>query len=396
MSTKAIIELVEYGMTPVPLYVLSHEQAALLRKNFGRQVSVEKPWYPADAPWGLTSLGWVGQIPLGPDLELRLQPKTRLSNLFGMLEYAYNIRSLAFLKGVTAADSLQEFYSQLAGLLAQRVLERGRKGFYHTYRSQSDLLPYVRGRIDMAQAAARPWSTRVACEFQEHTADVDDNRILTWTLWKILRTGFCSEPALGLVRKAYRTVQAVTELQPCPAVSCVAHAYGRLNEDYRPIHALCRFFLDNSGPTHSAGKMEMTPFLVNMANLFELFVAAWLTKHLPERWSLKVKDSIQLDRSGYYRLIPDLVIYDRVSSQVRCVLDTKYKVASMPSTDDIYQVFTYAHLKESPEAVLVYPAPMAEPLDVSVPGIHVRSVTFDLGLELEEAGRQFLLALGLV
>lgn len=285
MNTKTVIDLVEYGTTAVPLGVLSHEQAAAIRKNFGQQVGVEKPWYAADGGWQLTSQGWVGQIPLTPHLELRLQPKTRLSNLFGMLEYAYKLRSLTFLGGVTGADSLQEFYSQLAKLLAQRVLARSRKGFYHTYCHQDSLLPYVRGRIELVQAAVKPWSTHIACQYQEHTADVEDNRILTWTLWRILRTGFCTEPALGLIRRAYRTVQAVTELQPYTAVSCVARNYGRLNEDYRPAHALCRFFLDNSGPAHNAGKAEMTPFLVNMANLFELFVAEWLAKNLPERWA---------------------------------------------------------------------------------------------------------------
>ena len=51
--------------------------------------------------------------------ELRLQPKTSLSNLFGMLEYTYNIKGLQFFPGLTAAESLQEFYSQLAKLLAE-------------------------------------------------------------------------------------------------------------------------------------------------------------------------------------------------------------------------------------------------------------------------------------
>ena len=330
-----------------------------------------------------------------PELELRLQPKTSLGNLFGMLEYAYNIRGLKFFPGVTGAESLQEFYSQLARLLARRVLERSRKGLYHAYRSDDDVLPFVRGRIEMAQAVTRPWSVRLACQYQEHTADIDDNRILTWTLWRILRTGYCDESAASLVRQAYRTLQGVTELQPYAAGSCLARPYQRLNEDYRPLHALCRFFLDNSGPAHNTGTADMVPFLVNMASLFEQFVAAWLEENLHARWALKAQDGFSLDSKGQYRFVPDLVIYERATNEVRCILDTKYKVVDKPSDDDIAQVIAYAFMKQSPEAVLVYPVQPKVPLDVTRYGIRVRSVSFDLEKDLEQAGQKFLADLGL-
>jgi len=35
------------------------------------------------------------------------------------------------------------------------------------------------------------------------------------------------------------------------------------------LHALCRFFLENSGPAHSSGGHTCFPFLVDMAQLFE-------------------------------------------------------------------------------------------------------------------------------
>ena len=201
---------------------------------------------------------------------------------------------------------------------------------------------------------------------------------------------------MNFVRQAYRTVQGVTELQPYAADSCVGRTYQRLNEDYRPLHTLSRFFLDNSGPAHNAGTSDMVPFLVNMANLFKRFVAAWLQVNLPGKWAIKVQDkSINLDSKGEYRFVPDLVIYERSNGQVRCVLDTKYKVPDKPGQDDIAQVIAYAYMKRSPEAVLIYPAPLQAPLNAPKNGIHVRSVSFDLGKDLEEAGQGFLAELGL-
>jgi len=57
--------------------------------------------------------------------------------------------------------------------------------------------------------------------------------------------------------------------------------YIRQNADYATLHALCRFFLEQAGPTHELGRHRMLPFVVEMAALFERFVVAWLRVHLP-------------------------------------------------------------------------------------------------------------------
>lgn len=221
----------------------------------------------------------------------------------------------------------------------------------------------------------------------------DRTRILTWTLWRILRSGYCRENALAVVRKAYRAIQPVTELAPYAAHDCSGRLYQRLNHDYHPLHAICNFILDNSGPTHTVGQSEMVPFLVNMEKLFELFVAKWLAKNLPSLWALKIKDNIYLDSGGAYRFIPDLVIYNRRTGQAGYILDTKYKVPEQPAQSDISQVITYAHMKQSREAILIYPAQLLRPLDARSHGIHVRSVNFDLCANLEDSGRQLISSL---
>lgn len=158
---------------------------------------------------------------------------------------------------------------------------------------------------------------------------------------------------------------------------------------------LSRFFLENSGPTHLSGDRDMLPFLVNMAELFELFVAEWLRTHLPAPWIVKSQEIIVLDSAGQYRFKPDLVIYHRQTRDVRCVLDTKYKVPEQPAHEDIAQVIAYAHFEQSDEAVLIYPTPLTIPLDTVNNGLRIRSVIFNLDRDIEEAGRAFLCDLGL-
>lgn len=74
---------------------------------------------------------------------------------------------------------------------------------------------------------------------------------------------------------------------------------------------------------------------------------------------------------------------------------TKYKQPRSLSTDDVAQVTAYAELLDCTEAILIYPAPLDSPLDVEVGRIRVRTLAFDLGGELEQAGRLLVAALPL-
>ncbi|MCB0211631.1 MAG: restriction endonuclease, partial [Anaerolineae bacterium] len=171
--------------------------------------------------------------------------------------------------------------------------------------------------------------------------------------------------------------------------------YHRLNEDYRPLHALCRFFLEQTGPLHALGDRQMLPFLVDMARLYELFVAEWLSVHLPETLKLKAQERVTIGQSHHLKFDIDLVLYDAKSDEARCVLDTKYKAPGTPANDDIFQVVAYAEAKGCRQAVLVYPTPLAQPLDETIGRIRVRSLTFGLDGNLEAAGRQLLAALAI-
>ena len=332
----------------------------------------------------------MGHIPLTGDVRFNLQPKVCLHNLFGMLEYAHRLHSLEFLDGLMGSDSLDYFYERLAHALAQRVLARSHQGFHQTYLSRAGDLHTVRGRLKADRT--RPWKPRLYCRYEEQTADITDNQILAWTLRRITQSGLCSERVLPTVRRAYRTLLGVTRPVPFAAEACIARHYNRLNEDYLPLHALCRFFLEHTGPGHQFGERTMLPFLVNMSRLYERFVAEWLRAHLPPPWSVNAQERVSVEgsRSGqslHFDL--DLVLYDNEGS-ARMVLDTKYKVEERVEAADVSQIVTYAHARGCREATLVYPELPDHPLDVTIGEVHVRALRFGLDGDLEREGAAFL------
>jgi 5-methylcytosine-specific restriction enzyme subunit McrC len=191
------------------------------------------------------------------ELTLELKPRVRLASLFAMLEYAYRLKGFHVLPGIVDSDSIRELYEKLASILAGRVLDRNRRGLYRSYVSERDALPYLRGCLDVEEALARPPRVRL-----------------------ILMSGICTERTLPRVRMAYHTLRGSVTVRPFAPLDCMGRRYNRLNADYLPLHALCRFFLESSGPTHEPGGKLMLPFLVDMARLFEPFVAEWLQQHI--------------------------------------------------------------------------------------------------------------------
>ena len=200
----------------------------------------------------------------------------------------------------------------------------------------------------------------------------------------------CTERVLPTVRRAYRALRGLVSVQPCSPQDCVGRLYNRLNDDYHPLHALCRFFLEHSGPSHEVGDRTVLPFLVNMARLYELFVAEWLKAHLPSNVSLSIQEKVDVGEGDVLSFNIDLVLYDAETGKARCVLDTKYKAKEKPEPDDVAQVVAYAEMKRCSEAILVYPTPLPRPLDEWVGNIRVQSIPFSLKGDLEAAGQSFL------
>ncbi|MBL7177382.1 MAG: restriction endonuclease [Desulfobacteraceae bacterium] len=389
-QSQKVLSLTEY--TPVRLRpdFITTDLGEILWRKYSPQIMVDFPTPKTDGQWQFTSQGWVGFIPCTSEFGIALRPKVELGNLFRMLEYAYKLKSFHFLEGLVDCKSLQDFYERLANVLARRVLDRGRRGFYRTYLSETDDLPFIKGRVNIRQNIQKPWHINIHCRYEEHTGDIEENQILSWTLSRIAQSGMCTERVLPTVRRAYHALRGLASVIPFKPRDCIGRLYNRLNDDYQPLHALCRFFLEHSGPSHEYGDKTMLPFLVNMERLYELFVAEWLRAHLPPTVMLKVQEKVDVGEGQRLSFKIDLVLYGTETGEALCVLDTKYKAKEEPDTNDVAKVVAYAEMKRCAEAILVYPVSTTKTLDALFGKIKVKNMSFSLAGDLEEAGQAFL------
>ncbi len=392
MSPK-IIELTEHQTCALDAESFTEDAARKLHGSYSKQVSVEPPTFLNGNTWQFRPRGWVGYVPLCEAFHFSLVPKVPVQNLFRMLEYAYRL-DFKVLEGLTDSASIADLYERLALVLAKRVLDRVRRGLYRFYVPNDEFLPYARGRIDVFDQIRSPARVALPCHYEEHTADLEENQILLWTLTRILESGMCSDRTLPHVRQARRALQGVASSTPIAAQRCVGRLYNRLNQDYEPLHALCRFFLEHTGPTHQMGDRSMLPILVNMERLFELFVFEWLKTHLPPALSIIPQESVTFQMGQQVTIRIDITISDDTTGNTCFVLDTKYKAPDQPAADDVEAVVAYAVAKDCRDAILIYPAPLPNPISGYFgANIRVRSVVFNLSGNLDAAGSAMVSAL---
>jgi 5-methylcytosine-specific restriction enzyme subunit McrC len=389
-ESPQIIELTEYQLATFERDFIPESVGDKIYQNYGKEIDIEFPNRKTKDKWELKSKGRVGNIPITPDFHIAIRPKVPINNLFGMLEYAYNLK-IKFPQGQIQCQSLKQIYERLANILAQKILERCRKGLYRDYLPKTERLAYIRGRVDLRSALQKPWDVKLKCHYNEQTGDIEDNQILAWTLFIIGRSGLCGESVSSTVRKAFHALQGFVALKPFKSSACIDRTYHRLNQDYQLLHALCRFFLDNTGPSHETGDREMLPFLIDMAKLYELFVAEWLEANTPKGFFVKQQHRVIHDKNYFDKI--DLILRDIETNKILYVLDTKYKDPNKVDNTDRNQVVTYATLLNCKNAILIYPQNLKAPIDKQIGDIRVRSLTFSLDSDLNQAGKTFLTSL---
>ncbi|MGH0038290.1 MAG: McrC family protein [Myxococcota bacterium] len=358
-----------------------------IHRRHGKQIGVELPTALNAQKVVLRSSGYVGQIDLDGRQRLRIEPKVPVETIFGMLEVAYDLPSFRLLPGIADVADIQDLFETIVWQLARGVLDRARKGLAQEYVERSDTLPMVRGRIDI-RASLRHYlrgSPVLDCVHEELTADIEDNRILAWTLHRLRRAPIQRSEVRATLGRAHRTRLGEVTLRPYEPKDCVGRAYDRMNLDYRPLHALCRFLLETLGPLEEGEGERFPAFLLDMPQLFERFVARWLESRIGPGRRVRAQRRVHLDSDRRYHFDIDLVIEDRITGQCLAVADTKYKGSSRLASSDVAQIVAYATSMGCDRGFLVYPQEMGQGAALRAGPVEVEAVSVPLGEGLMEA-----------
>lgn len=337
--------------------------------------------------WRVTDVSKVGVAVIG-SLALHVVPKTPLENIVFMASLGGSQLNLESKEVGNAADTALPI--ALAQAFLREVDRATRRGLIKGYREVHESASVMRGRWDVAgQLATRPGiPLPLEIDFDDFTEDIDENRILA-TAVRLLR-GIEGLPAstTAMIGRLGAQFAEVGTLPRGVAISMPQPT--QLNRHYRVALQLAQVILEAVSWTHRDGTYHGGAFLVDMAAVFEGYIANRLMAHLGVR-GLEVTTQDRrwwLDADHAIALRPDIVI-SQIGETVTAA-DTKYKVlgdgtGGIPNSD-VYQAVAYALALGVPEAHLIYVSGdvSARTVDVPTAGVRIHAHAIPLAGSAEQ------------
>lgn len=342
------------------------------------------------------------EAPEGSESHL-LAAESATHNLLHMLSYAEDLH-VREQEVSSLAVRRSDWFELLTRLFAARLHRQAQLGLERTYLSIEETIPFIRGRWLLTQQLVRRPYVKHAFDvaYDEYTMNTPLNQVFAFVVRRLLLAS--EDPAnLALLRDLEIWLGDVQPPNEVTEALLDQVRFDRLNERFQPSYNLARLFVESSVFQLTAGGRQSFALMLDMNDLFERFIAAFLVRHsgriLPQQWE-HASVSPQSKGHVYYlarrvpngqpllRLVPDVLVTD-VLRKPLLALDTKYKRLEAGHTlygiaeSDMYQMLAYIVGLHCDRVLLLYPrwagAPSA-PITLQTMGLDARitAATVDL------------------
>jgi 5-methylcytosine-specific restriction endonuclease McrBC regulatory subunit McrC len=349
-----VLRLVEYQTKTVQLSPA--EAAELVRMTVGTQNGDGRPRVierlTPTATLGCYDLQpgpYVGRFQLlsGQVVEVAGRfPFQDLATLLGL-----GRRATLLEEAVTPGSAGHSLVDLIALAFVREAEQLAGQGLAKTYQRRSFTRPPYPGvpsaTLHLKAHAGRP--DRLATSANRLTPDVPLNQLIASAHRRLSAVPYPNARLSARVRALHPVFRGITSLPGRPA------ALGILPARYREIGRLARLILDDRNTLPTDAGVAGVSAMFNMTGIWENYVGAWLRRRFPDV-TVAAKHPIPLTDTGHASVgIADFVLH--LGGHPIAVYDAKYRPwRSSPSTDEIYQLFTYAQRLRVSNAALVYPA----------------------------------------
>jgi 5-methylcytosine-specific restriction enzyme subunit McrC len=388
-DTLTVLTVEEVAGTFLPRNALTEAQAASIGAIRSTPIQVDWPSPGTNHRWRLRSNGWVGTFRVDHNLVVRVVPKLPVRDMLGLLEYIGRLDALDDTEVVGASDSLDEAMRVAARSLARRVERRLGLGLCRRYVDEDSRGSRVIGKLllyptflDIARG-----KMRLSSRMRALRVDVEENQLLLHALSTAAAAGAFA--GVDDVRRILRELQLhLTPVRFC-ADDYLGRRYGRWESDYQAMHRLGALIVRLSGSGSGSGSTATEAIAIYMPEVFETMVCTALRSRATPEIRLAAWRKLRFGGSSNVVFEPDFVLSD-ITGRAKVVIDAKYKGAAGVDPSDVQQVVAYATALRCTEAVLVYPQPIDDRLDILVGPVHVRSAHIDLSLPTAQAPNELL------
>jgi len=324
---------------------------------------------------------YIGLINTGEQI-IHIAPKIGISRALFLITYALNPKNWQNTHTPASDDLLLN--EAIAIPFIHHTHNATRRHLLHGYQSIDDTLHGIKGRIRFNDQLRRHQRLTVPIEvaYDEHTPDINENRILLAALLKLRRLQRLPQDQQHQLNRLIRNFADVTPTTynrhhiPTPHIN-------RLNEHYAPALALAELILTNRTLELAPGTTTSNSLLFDMATVFETFVHTALREALnltPHEFPRANHQRLYLDTNRQIRLEPDITWWQHGT----CTLigDIKYKktLSGDGNNADLYQALAYANATKLNNATLIYANtenPTATHATIDGTTIHIEALNLD-------------------
>ncbi len=274
------------------------------------------------------------------------------------------------------SSSCGAWLEMLTRLFTVELLTQLQQGFHQDYVRREDLLPYVRGRWNIARQFVRQPNLAQGLDvsYDDYLPDTLLNRVFRLAVHRLQH--ITHDPHnRQMLADLENWLQPVQLLAQVNIADLDRVEFNRLNERFYPVFQLARLLLEGQTVQLLAGGQRAYAFVFDMDRLFEQFVANLLHSHarriLPEDWQESFIEFHGRTAEKYlvqapnpsekplFPLKPDILLGP--PSMPRLIIDTKNKALPLRqphravAEDDAYQMLAYATQFRCPNILLLYP-----------------------------------------
>jgi 5-methylcytosine-specific restriction enzyme subunit McrC len=273
-----------------------------------------------------------------------------------LIDYAWEIEDKDIVETELRFQSDRNFPVEcLIRSLVNQCQKLMKIGLSKSYVNVEDNLPYLRGRLLLAQQINNDarMNLKFGCEYDEFSSNIIENQIILFILEKSYNITQ-NDDTKQQIQKLIHEFDMEVNYKIIESRNFEIY-YDRYNSHYEKIHLVCKLIFEELGVSdfYKYNTSYIFPVFIDMARLFEKYVVRLLSdysddkmydiKSQPKTGSIAWKTMEMVDEKNK-RIEPDIIIYSKKPRrEVAIIADVKYMESRKFGESQLYQIGFYLH-----------------------------------------------------
>jgi 5-methylcytosine-specific restriction enzyme subunit McrC len=268
------------------------------------------------------------------------------------------------LSNQTSFAEQSDIMEVLISIFTDKVIELYSRKMNREYITKTENSAFIKGRIDFqANIRENPFRKDLhVVSYQNFEHDNIINNVIKTVCLRLLKLTNSSDNKKQL-KKALVFLDDAQEIALYYELFTMTR-FSRLNMIFKPVFDLAKMFFYNMSPSSYQGDDTVSSFLIPLNDLFEFYIYKLFDSFDEDMYATYQNSSTFARGFGNdfrMNIRPDIILSQ--DNEPILIADAKYKNPGFQnglykniSSDDIYQVYSYANVLEINTVALIYPA----------------------------------------